>query len=66
VEGSSSRAATRLASLNAGRKAFSFLPPMVGYRRPRHDEVATDMDNDNAADEHKTEQQLIEFRAVST
>jgi hypothetical protein len=37
---------------------------MVGFRRPRRDEVATDMDNGNAADERKPEQQLIGFRAV--
>jgi len=47
-----------------GEKGILILAPMVGYRRQRQDEVATDMDNGNAADERKPEQQLIGFRAV--
>jgi hypothetical protein len=47
-----------------GGKGILILAPMVGFRRPRRDEVATDMDNGNAADERKPEQQLIGFRAV--
>jgi hypothetical protein len=37
---------------------------MVGYRRSRQNEIATDIDTDNAADERKAEHQLIGFRAV--
>src|SRR5258708_37442023 len=44
-----------------GQKGILILAPMVGYRRSRQDEVATDMDNGNAADERKPEQQLIGF-----
>jgi N-terminal domain of anti-restriction factor ArdC len=47
-----------------GEKGILILAPMVGYRRSRHNEIATDMDTHNAADERKTEQQLIGFRAV--
>ena len=37
---------------------------MVGYRRSRQNEIATDVDTDNAADERKPEPQLVGFRAV--
>ena len=37
---------------------------MVGYRRSRQNEIATDIDTDNAVDERKPEQQLVGFRAV--
>jgi hypothetical protein len=37
---------------------------MVGHRRSRQKEIATDIDTDNAADEPKPEPQLIGFRAV--
>jgi hypothetical protein len=51
-----------------GEKGILILAPMVGYRRPRQDEIATSMDNNNAAndrkDERKTERQLIGFRGV--
>src|ERR1700694_4077423 len=47
-----------------GEKGILILAPIVGYRRSRQDAIATDIDNYNAADERKTEQQLICFRAV--
>jgi hypothetical protein len=47
-----------------GEKGILILAPMVGYRRSRQNEIATDIDTDNAADERKTEHQLIGFRAV--
>jgi hypothetical protein len=37
---------------------------MVGYRRSRQNEIATNIETNNAADERKSEQQLIGFRAV--
>jgi len=45
-----------------GEKGILILAPMVGYRRSRLDEVATDIDTENAADERKAA--LIGFRAV--
>jgi len=47
-----------------GEKGILILAPMVGHRRSRQNEIATDFDTDNTADERKTEQQLIGFRAV--
>src|SRR5205814_2764631 len=47
-----------------GEKGILILAPMVGYRRSRQNEIATNIDTDNAADERKTEHQLIGFRAV--
>src|SRR5437879_13893203 len=47
-----------------GEKGILILAPMVGYRRSRQNEIATDIDTDNAADERKPEQQLMAFRAV--
>jgi hypothetical protein len=47
-----------------GEKGILILAPMVGYRRSRQNEIATDIDTDNAVDERKPEQQLIGFRAV--
>src|SRR5438067_2955578 len=47
-----------------GEKGILILAPMVGYRRSPHNEIATDIDTDNVADERKTAQQLIGFRAV--
>jgi hypothetical protein len=47
-----------------GEKGILILAPMVGNRRSRHNEIATDIDTDNAADERKSEQQLVGFRAV--
>jgi hypothetical protein len=47
-----------------GEKGILILAPMVGYRRSRQNEIATDIDTDNAADERKTEHQLIGFLAV--
>jgi hypothetical protein len=52
------------ASLNEGEKGILILAPMVGYRRSRQNEIATDIDTDNAADERKPAQQLVGFRAV--
>jgi hypothetical protein len=49
-------------------KGILILAPMVGYRRSRQNEIATSVDNDNAADGHKDdgkpERQLIGFRGV--
>jgi len=47
-----------------GEKGILILAPMVGYRRSRQNEIATDINTDNAADERKPEQQLVGFRAV--
>ena len=47
-----------------GEKGILILAPMVSYRRSRQNEIATDINTDNAADERRTEQQLIGFRAV--
>jgi ribosomal protein L35AE/L33A len=47
-----------------GEKGILILAPMVGFRRSRQNEIATDMDTDNAADERKPAQQLVGFRAV--
>ena len=47
-----------------GEKGILILAPMVSYRRSRQNEIATDINTDNAADERTPEQQLIGFRAV--
>jgi hypothetical protein len=47
-----------------GEKGILILAPMVGHRRARQNEIATDIDTDNTADERKPEQQLVGFRAV--
>jgi len=47
-----------------GEKGILILAPMVSYRRSRQNEIATDINTDNAADERRPEQQLIGFRAV--
>jgi hypothetical protein len=47
-----------------GEKGILILAPMFGHRRSRQNEIATDIDTDNAADERKPEPQLIGFRAV--
>src|SRR6266566_5636685 len=47
-----------------GEKGILILAPMVGNRRSRQNQIATDIDTDNAADERKPEQQLVGFRAV--
>jgi len=47
-----------------GEKGILILAPMVGYRRSRQNEIATEIDSDNTADERKPEHQLIGFRAV--
>jgi hypothetical protein len=47
-----------------GEKGILILAPTVGYREPHRDEVTTDIDTDNAADERRPEQQLVGFRAV--
>jgi hypothetical protein len=46
------------------RKGILILAPMVGYRKSRQNEIATEIDTDNTADERKPEQQLVGFRAV--
>jgi len=47
-----------------GEKGILILAPMVGNRRSRQNEIATDIDTGNAADERKPEPQLCGFRAV--
>jgi hypothetical protein len=47
-----------------GEKGILILAPMVANRRSRQNEIATDIDSDNTADERKPEQQLFGFRAV--
>src|SRR5205814_3198116 len=47
-----------------GEKGILILAPMVGYRMSRQNEIATDINTDNAADERKPKQQLIGFHAV--
>src|SRR5277367_1501189 len=43
-----------------GEKGILILAPMVG-RRSRQNEIATDVDTHNTADERKPEQQLVGF-----
>jgi len=47
-----------------GEKGILILAPMVGNRRSRQNEIATNIDTDNAPDERKPESQLFGFRAV--
>src|SRR5580700_8289992 len=47
-----------------GEKGILILAPMVGYRKSRQNEIATEIDTDNAADERRPEPQLVGFRAV--
>ena len=47
-----------------GEKGILILAPMVGHRRSRHNEIATEIDTENAAGERKLEQALTGFRAV--
>jgi N-terminal domain of anti-restriction factor ArdC len=47
-----------------GEKGISILAPIVGHRRSRQNEIATDIDTLNAVVECKSERQLIGFRAV--
>jgi len=47
-----------------GEKGILILAPMVGHRRSRQNEIATDIDTSNTADERKPQPQLIGFRAV--
>jgi len=46
------------------REGILILAPVVSYGRSRKNEIATDIETDNAADERKPEQQLYGFRAV--
>jgi N-terminal domain of anti-restriction factor ArdC len=46
-----------------GEKGILILAPMVGRKKPT-DEIATEVESDNSADERKPEQQLYGFRAV--
>lgn len=46
-----------------GEKGILILAPMVTNRRSRQNEIATDIETENAADERKP-QQLVGFRAV--
>src|SRR5581483_1725853 len=47
-----------------GEKGILILAPMVGYRKHRNDEIATEIDSGNAAEERKSEPTLYGFRAV--
>jgi len=47
-----------------GEKGIFILAPMIGYRRSRQNEIATDSNTHNTADERKPQQQLVGFRAV--
>ena len=47
-----------------GEKGILILAPMVAYRRPRQNEIATDIDTHNTANERSPEPQLVGFRAV--
>jgi len=47
-----------------GERGILILAPMVGYRRSRQREIATEIETDNAADERKPVSQLVGFRAV--
>jgi len=47
-----------------GQKGILILAPMVRHRRSRQNEIATDIDTENAADERKPNPQLVGFRAV--
>jgi antirestriction protein ArdC len=46
-----------------GEKGILILAPMVGRKKPT-DEIATEVESDNSADERKPQQQLYGFRAV--
>jgi hypothetical protein len=66
-------AATRVAGIRTwnslgrfvkrGEKGILILAPMVGRKRPT-DEIATEVQSENSADERKLQQQLYGFRAV--
>jgi N-terminal domain of anti-restriction factor ArdC len=47
-----------------GEKGIFILAPMIGFRRSRQNEIATDINTDKSADERKQESQLVGFRAV--
>ena len=47
-----------------GEKGIVILAPMVGRRFQRKDEIATEIQSDNAAHERKRDPQLYGFRAV--
>jgi len=47
-----------------GEKGIFILAPMIGFRRSRQNEIATDINTDNSADERKPEPRLVGFRAV--
>jgi hypothetical protein len=47
-----------------GEEGILILAPMVANRRSRQNEIATEIDTHNAADERKAEPQLFGFRGV--
>ena len=47
-----------------GEKGILILAPMVGRKNKRKDEIATEIESGNAADERKQEPMLYGFRAV--
>ena len=47
-----------------GEKGIFILAPMIGSRRSRQNEIATDINTDNTADERNPEPRLVGFRPV--
>src|SRR6185312_10389981 len=47
-----------------GEKGILILAPMVGRRAQRRDEISTEIETNNAAEERKAEHELYGFRAV--
>jgi len=47
-----------------GEKGIFILAPMIGFRRSRQNEIATDINTDNTADERNPEPRLVGFRPV--
>src|SRR5579872_6085871 len=50
--------------IKRGEKGILILAPMVGRRAQRRDEISTEIETSNAAEERKAEQELYGFRAV--
>ena len=51
-------------TVKRGEKGIFILAPMVGYHSSRQNEIATEIDTDNSANERKPEQQVVGFRTV--
>jgi len=50
--------------IKRGEKGILILAPMVGRRAQRRDEISTEIETSNAAEERKAEHELYGFRAV--